>query len=88
MGGEFTGTPAAAARDAARIDVLAVGSDGTVAHCWWDGTAWVPWRELAGAPRAVAVSCSWIGGELRIFVVDAARSVWCVTMGHAPRRPA
>lgn len=81
MGGSFSGTPAAAARDAARIDVLAIGSDGAVAHRWWDGTAWVPWRALAGAPGgALAVSCSWVGHELRIFVVDRDRAVWCVTL--------
>lgn len=77
MGGAFTGTPAASARDADRIDVLAVGRDGIVQRCWWDGTAWVPWRELAGAPRdALGVSCSWVGAELRIFVVDHERAVW------------
>jgi hypothetical protein len=27
----------------------------------------------------VAVSCSWVGDELRIFVVDRERAVWCVT---------
>lgn len=80
MGGSFTGTPAASARDADRIDVLAIGRDGIVRQRWWDGGQWVPWREIDGAPRgAAAVSCSWVGGELRIFVVDGDRAVWCVT---------
>ncbi|HEX4743238.1 MAG TPA: hypothetical protein VFW12_01050 [Candidatus Limnocylindria bacterium] len=79
MGGTFTGTPAASARDADRIDVLAIGVDGVLRHRWWDGAVWVPWRELEGASSdAATVSCSWVGGELRIFIVDAAAMVWCV----------
>lgn len=77
LGGSFAGTPAASARGADRIDVLAVGADGVVRQRWWDGAQWVSWREVAGAPRdAVAVSCSWIGDELRAFVVGADRAVW------------
>lgn len=77
MGGEFEGTPAASARDADRIDVLAIGRDGAVRRRWWDGSAWVPWRDVDGAPRAaLAVSCSWVGGELRVFVVAPDRAVW------------
>lgn len=76
LGGTFAGTPAASARDAGRIDVLAIGRDGVVRRRWWDGAQWVPWREVPGAPEgAVAVSCSWIGGELRVFVVGADRAV-------------
>jgi len=76
LGGEFTGTPAASARDADRIDVLAIGRDGILRQRWWDGTQWAPWREVPGAPgRAVAVSCSWIGAELRVFVVGPDRAV-------------
>lgn len=76
MGGAFTGTPAASARDADRIDVLAIGRDGIVRQRWWDGGQWVAWREIDGAPRgAVAVSCSWIGGDLRIFVVGDDRAL-------------
>lgn len=77
LGGSFAGTPAAAARDADRIDVFAVGTDGLLRQRWWDGSSWVPWREVAGAPRAArAVSCSWLGDELRVFVVAADGSVW------------
>ncbi len=76
LGGEFIGTPAAAARDAGRIDVLAIDRDGIVRQRWWDGTEWVPWQEVPGAPAgAIAVSCSWIGGELRVFVVGPDRAV-------------
>lgn len=76
MGGGFSGTPAASARDADRIDVLAIGRDGVLRQRWWDGSRWVPWREVEGAPSgAVAVSCSWIGGELRVFVVGPDRAV-------------
>lgn len=76
MGGAFTGTPAASARDADRIDVLAIGRDGIVRQRWWDGSQWVPWRAVEGAPSgAIAVSCSWIGGELRVFVVGPDRAV-------------
>jgi len=77
MGGEFIGTPSASARDAARIDVLAIGADGVVQQRWWDGKQWVPWRVVAGAPRgAAAVSCSWIGDELRVVVVGADHTAW------------
>lgn len=76
MGGAFAGTPAASARDADRIDVLAIGRDGTLRQRWWDGSEWVPWREVEGAPSgAVAVSCSWVGSELRVFVIDSDRAV-------------
>ena len=77
LSGTFVGTPAASARDAGRIDVIAIGADGIVRQRWWDGMQWVPWREVAGAPQgAIAVSCSWIGDELRVFVVGADRAVW------------
>ena len=76
LGGAFTGTPAAAARDADRIDVLAIDRDGIVRQRWWDGSQWAPWREVQGAPAgAVAVACSWIGSELRVFVVGPDRAV-------------
>lgn len=85
MGGSFTGTPAAAARDADRIDVFAIGTDGTLQQRWWDGHEWVPWREVSGAPRpARAVSCSWIGVELRVLVVDASGSVWLCALREIP----
>jgi hypothetical protein len=77
MGGTFVGTPAAAARDADRIDVFAIGSDGALRRRWWDGKEWVPWRAVEGAPRgARAVSCTWIGGELRVFLRDASGALW------------
>ena len=76
MGGAFAGTPAASARDADRIDVLAIGRDGVVRQRWWDGSQWVPWRAVPGAPGgAVAVACSWIGDELRVFVVAPDRAI-------------
>jgi hypothetical protein len=28
--------------------VLATGTDGATWHCWWDGTRWVDWEQLAG----------------------------------------
>ena len=81
LGGEFTGTPAASARDADRIDVFAIGRDGPLRQRWWDGAHWVPWRVVGGAPEgALAVSCSWIGGELRLFVVGQDRAVWRATL--------
>lgn len=76
LGGAFAGTPAAAARDGGRIDVLAIGRDGIVRQRWWDGSQWVTWRDVPGAPPgALAVACSWIGGELRVFVVGPDRAV-------------
>lgn len=65
----LVGQPAAAARDADRIDVLAPGGDGKLWHRWWDGSRWVPWREVAGAPEGVdAVSADWVGGRLDVYV--------------------
>ena len=72
LGGSFAGEPAAAARDAERIDVLAIGKDGFLRHRWWDGTNWVDWRVVEDAPRGGrAVSCTWSGDRLDVFVWGA-----------------
>jgi len=56
--------------------VLAIGRDGLLRQRWWDGTRWVEWRPVAGAPTdATHVSCSWVGSELRVFVVGPDRAV-------------
>lgn len=65
----LVGQPAAAARDADRIDVFAAGDDGKLWHRWWDGSRWVPWQEVAGAPGgATAVSADWVGARLDVYV--------------------
>ncbi len=70
LGGTFRGAPAASARDANRIDVFAIGADGVVRHRWWNGSEWVPWEDVDGAPAgAEAVTCSWIGDRLDVFVL-------------------
>jgi len=72
LGGSFAGEPAAAARDADRIDVLAIGKDGLLRHRWWDGTRWVDWRVVEDAPRGGrGVSCAWSGDRLDVFVWGA-----------------
>jgi hypothetical protein len=72
LGGALRTGAAAAARDADRIDVLAIGTDGVLRHRWWDGTRWVEWRDVAGAPRGGrAVSCVWSGARLDVFVWGA-----------------
>lgn len=77
LGGPFAGQPAAAARDASRIDVLAVGRDGVLRHRWWDGDRWVDWEDLEGAPGgATAVSCTWIGSRLDVFVTGPDGRLW------------
>jgi hypothetical protein len=80
LGGDFAGQPGAAARDADRIDVFAIGRDGALLHRWWDGSVWVPWQYLDAPRGGVAVSCTWIGGELRVFLVLGDRAVWTATM--------
>ncbi len=70
MRGTFVSRPAAAARDADRIDVFAVADDGTLRHRWWNGSEWVPWETVEGAPSpAVAVECSWSSGRQDLFVI-------------------
>lgn len=77
----LVGQPAAAARDAGRIDVFAPGDDGRLWHRWWDGTAWVPWEPVPGAPGGVtAVSADWAGGRLDVYAVGADRSMWYVAL--------
>jgi hypothetical protein len=68
------GQPAAAARDADRIDVFAPGEDGRLWHRWWDGREWVAWQPVAGAPGGVtAVAADWVGGRLDVYVLARTR---------------
>lgn len=77
----LVGQPAAAARDADRIDVLAVGDDGKLWHRWWDGARWVPWQEVAGAQRGVtAVAADWVGDRLDVYTRAADGSLWYVAL--------
>lgn len=77
LGGPFTGQPGAAARSAERIDVFAVGRDGVLRHRWWDGTRWVDWEDLEDAPHdGAAVSCSWVGNRLDVFVTGPNGLLW------------
>lgn len=77
LGGSFMGQPAASARDADRIDVFAVSTHGSLQHRWWDGKEWVPWETVSGAPRGgEAVTCTWVGERLDVFVWGADREVW------------
>jgi len=70
--------PAAAARDADRIDVFAIGIDGALRHRWWNGTRWVEWQDVAGAPRAGrAVACAWSGAASTSF--SGAPTAACIT---------
>ena len=72
LGGSFNGQPAAAARDADRIDLFAISTDGVLRHRWWDGKRWVEWRDVAGAPHGGrAVTCVWSGGRLDVFLWGA-----------------
>ena len=70
------GQPAAAARDADRIDVFAFGADGRLRHRWWDGREWVQWEIVADAPPGDAVSCAWTGERLDVFVATTGGRVW------------
>jgi hypothetical protein len=45
-------------------------------HVWWDGTRWVEWEIVAGAPRGDAVSCAWSGRRLDVFVSSHAAELW------------
>jgi hypothetical protein len=61
--------------------VLAPGDDGRLWHRWWDGTEWVPWEVIAGAPGGVtAVAASWVGDRLDVYAVGADRSLWYVAL--------
>ena len=80
-GVRLVGQPAAAARDADRIDVFAPGDDGGLWHRWWDGSAWVPWEPVPGAPRGVSgVAASWVGGRLDVYATGSDRSLWYVAL--------
>src|SRR5258708_8157364 len=76
LGSAFAGQPAAAARSADRIDVLAFGSDGRLRHRWWDGSRWVEWEIIAEPPRGAPVRASWSGPRLYHFAPRPA--------GHPP----
>jgi len=76
LGSGFAGQPAAAARGPDRIDVLAIGTDGRLRHRWWDGVRWVDWEIVADAPPADAVSCTWSGDRLDVFVTERGGALW------------
>jgi repeat uncharacterized protein DUF346 len=78
-GVRLTGQPAAAARDADRIDVFAVGDDGSLWHRWWDGTRWVAWERVPTPSGADAVSAAWVGRRLDVYV-RAAGSTWYLAL--------
>lgn len=81
-GVRLVGQPAAAARDADRIDVLAAGDDGRLWHRWWDGSRWVPWRAIPDAPRGItSVAASWTGGRLDVYARAEGRRLWYLAMG-------
>lgn len=77
----MVGQPAAAARGADRIDVMAFGSDGSLWHRWWDGKRWVPWQLVEGAPAGDAVSCSWVGDRLDVCVRGDSGVLWYRALG-------
>jgi hypothetical protein len=56
--------------------VFAFGSDGQLRHVWWDGSRWVDWEIVAGAPRGDAVSCAWSGRRLDVFVTAKGAELW------------
>ena len=76
LGAGLSGQPAAAARGADRIDVLAFGADGRLRHRWWDGRRWVDWEIVPDAPAGDAVSCAWSGDRLDVFVAKRGGALW------------
>jgi hypothetical protein len=71
------GQPAAVARDADRIDVLAAGDDGAIWHRWWNGAEWVAWQRIGSAPAGVsAVAADWVGSRLDVYARDRDRGLW------------
>ena len=76
LGAGLTGQPAAAARGADRIDVLAFGADGRLRRRWWDGTRWVEWKIVPDAPSGDAVTCTWSGDRLDVFVAKRGGALW------------
>ncbi len=75
------GQPAAAARGADRIDVFAVGDDTKLWRRWWDGTQWVPWQEVTGAPLGVEqVAADWVGARLDVYVRDDGGDLWYIAL--------
>jgi len=76
-GVRLVGQPAAAARDADRIDVFAPGDDGKVWHTWWNGTRWQAWQPVEGAPAgAGALAADWVGGRLDLYARDRDGALW------------
>ncbi len=80
-GVRLVGQPAAAARDAGRIDVFAVGDDGSLWHRWWDGARWVTWRTVDGAPAGTrSIAADWVGARLDLYARDERGDLWYVAL--------
>jgi hypothetical protein len=45
-------------------------------HRWWDGTRWVEWQVVSGAPKGERVSCTWSGDRLDLFVTSPSGELW------------
>ena len=56
--------------------MFAFAADGQLHHTWWDGSRWVEWEIVAGAPRGDWVSCAWSGRRLDVFVGTHGADLW------------
>ena len=56
--------------------MLAFGADGRLRHRWWDGTRWVEWEIVPDAPAGDAVTCTWSGDRLDVFVATRGGALW------------
>lgn len=80
----LAGQPAAAARGADRIDVFAPGDDGGIWHRQWNGSEWLSWDRVRGAPPGVtAVSADWVGGRLDLYARDGDGALWYIELTEA-----
>ena len=59
-----------------RLDIFAIGSDGTLLQGGYDATGWRNWRSLGSRIASDPAAVSWGSGRIDVFAQGAGSSLW------------